>query len=81
MGDSMSAHITSIIENKLSISYEEEDAWVSDDGKEEETTPPQAVLLLTRCCPNNHDHVDLSKMEAVKLAHWLHRFITGEYDE
>jgi hypothetical protein len=78
----MSAHITSIIEDKLSISYEEEDAWVSDvEPYTEEVTPPQCVLLITRCCKINHTHLPMDKMEAVKLAHWLHRFITGEFDE
>jgi hypothetical protein len=76
----MNTYKKDIVEGKLAISYEEEDAWVSEDGKEEETTPPVAVLLVTRCCPINHDHITMSKMEAVKLAHWLHRFITGEFD-
>jgi hypothetical protein len=64
-------HKTDILEDRLSISYEEGDM----------NYPAAAVLLYTRCCTSNHDHIALTKMDAVKLAHWLNQFITGVYDE
>jgi hypothetical protein len=78
----MSAHITSIIEDKLSISYEEEDAWVSDvEPYTEEIAPAEAVLLVTRCCKVNHDHIALTHAQAAVLAQWLDDFVKGAYDE
>jgi hypothetical protein len=73
-------HEQDIIEGRLCISYEPEDTWEGPDG-EIETEEARAVFLLQRCCPINHEHISIDKMQAVKLSHWLHRFITGEFDE
>ena len=44
-------------------------------------TPAMAVLLVTRCCPINHDHIELDKEEARLLGQWLTEFANGVYDE
>jgi hypothetical protein len=69
----MGPHTTTILEDRLFISYEAENKEFDE--------PESAVLLYSRCCEMNHDHIQLTKMDAVKLAHWLHCFIEGEYDE
>jgi hypothetical protein len=75
-------HAIDIIEDKLTISYEEADTWISNDpdngGVEE--FPEAAVLLITRCCKINHEHINLDKEQAMKLAEWLVAFANGEYD-
>ncbi len=67
----MGPQTTTILQDRLVISYEAADR----------DYPESAVLLYTRCCEINHDHIQLTKMDAVKLAHWLNCFIEGEYDE
>ena len=74
------SHSKEIIQDRLIISYEPEDRYDIGNG-EIDTVPATAVLLVTRCCKINHTHLPLDKMEAVKLSHWLHRYITGEFDE
>ena len=68
------AHVTSIIEDRLDISYEAAEHYENCPEDDEEE---QAVFLLTRCCKINHEHISIDKMQAVKLSNWLHRFITG----
>ncbi len=75
------AHIVDIIEDKLSVSYEPSDTWVSDDDREIEHIPAHAVLLVTGCCALDHDHVTLNHSEAAALAEWLDAFVRGDYDE
>jgi len=74
-------HATNIIKDKLDVSHEASDMWVSDDGTHAEHYPAQAVLLLTRCCKINHEHISLTHSEAEVLGLWLLAFAKGEYDE
>ena len=77
----MKNYATSIIEDKLDVSYEAADEWVSEDGKDKEIYPESAVLLVTRCCKINHDHISLNKEQAKTLMEWLASFVYGEYNE
>lgn len=77
----MKNYATSIIEDKLDVSYEAADEWVSEDGKDKELYPESAVLLVTRCCQINHDHISLTPSQANVLARWLTAFVNGEYNE
>ncbi len=72
-------HATNIIEDKLDVSYEEPEVWYDEGVKN--VIPSEAVLLLTRCCPLNHEHINLNKGQAKVLAEWLVAFANGEYDE
>jgi hypothetical protein len=74
-------HNTDIIEGKLSVSYEEGAEGMYDDGIDTEGFPEAAVLLITRCCEINHEHISLTKDQAMVLASWLVNFANGEYDE
>ena len=67
----MNIHKRSIIKDKLAVSYEAAHF----------VTPAMAVLLVTRCCPINHDHIELDKEEARLLGQWLTEFANGVYDE
>ncbi len=77
------AHIKTIIEDKLDVSYEPETHWYSGEGSRKGMShaPAEAVLLVTRCCEVNHDHINLNKEQAMVLAEWLVAFANGEYDE
>jgi hypothetical protein len=83
MGDKMSKnHATSIIENKLDISYEKADKLIDpENGDVIDEWAESAVFLVTRCCEVNHDHIELDKKQAMLLAEWLVAFANGEYDE
>jgi hypothetical protein len=74
-------HAVNIIEDKLDVSYEGPENWVSNDGRFGGYEPATAVLLLTRCCPNNHEHINLTHAQAAVLAQWLDDFVKGDYDE
>ena len=63
-------HRKDIIDGKLEVSYEAPHF----------VTPAMAVLLLTRCCPLNHEHIELDKEEARLLGQWLTEFANGVYD-
>ena len=76
-------HATTIIKDKLDVSYEAAEEWISNDPDNGgvEVFPETAVLLVTRCCQINHDHISLNKEQATTLMEWLASFVYGEYSE
>ena len=62
-----------IIKDKLAVAYEPEVNQFYE--------PASAVLLVTRCCPINHEHIELNKEQARLLGQWLTEFANGVYDE